>query len=95
MNLATFMKANGLAGLIGTVVFTPFAYAYEFFVEGPGSPLLSFGLVDLAMLLIAPVLMGMAFALTALTAYPVVAYLQRRGILDWTDSTHKGASGEV
>lgn len=66
MDLATFVKANFWAGLVGTVVFTPFGYAYELVSVGIGSPLLKFDSLDLAMVVFAPPLIALGFAATAL-----------------------------
>lgn len=81
MDLTTFLKANFWAGLVGTVVLTPFAYAYEAWSVGIDSPLLNFGWLDAAMLILAPFVMALAFSLTALVAFPFVRYLEIRGVL--------------
>lgn len=81
MNLATFLKANFWAGLIGTLVFTPFGYAYEAWSVGSGSPVLKIGWLDAAMVVIAPVVMALAFSITALVAFPFVRYLEARGVI--------------
>jgi len=81
MNLRTFVKVNFLAGLFGTLVLSPLAYVYELIQSGPGSPLLKFGPLDLFMLLAVPFIVAVAFAVTALAAFPVVLQLQRKGLL--------------
>jgi hypothetical protein len=86
MNLRNFVKVNFLAGLFGSLVLSPLAYAYEFIQSGAGSPLLKFEVLDLVMLLAIPVIMAVAFGVTALAAFPVVALLQRRGLLSFAES---------
>ncbi len=83
MNLQVFVKVNFLAGLLGSVVLAPLAYAYEFLQAGITSPLLHFGPLDLFMLVVVPVIVGAAFAVTALAAFPLVALLQRKGYLSF------------
>ncbi|HEY8358706.1 MAG TPA: hypothetical protein VIL30_14705 [Ramlibacter sp.] len=85
MNLSTFLKANALAGLIGTLVLSPLLYIYEVIAVGPQSPLLKFDLTDLLMILVAPILMAMMFFVTALAAFPIVVRLERRGLVSFTN----------
>jgi hypothetical protein len=85
VTLAMFVKANFWAGLVGTVAFTPFAYVYELVSVGLDSPLLKFGLLDVTMLVLAPLLMAVGFAATAFISFPFVRYLERRGVLSLTD----------
>lgn len=81
MDLTTFLKANFWAGLLGTVVFTPLAYIYEAWSGGFDSPLLKFDGLDVAMLVLAPIAMGLAFSMTALFAFPFVRCLEARGVI--------------
>jgi hypothetical protein len=81
MNLQAFVKVNFLSGLLGTLVLSPVAYAYEFLQAGASSPLLRVGPIDIVMLVVVPLIVGVAFAVTALAAFPLVALLQRKGLL--------------
>ncbi len=81
MNLPVFIKLNFLSGFLGTLVLSPVAYAFELLRFGIASPLLRFGLTDAAMLLVVPFIVGAAFAVTALAAFPLVALLHRKGFL--------------
>ena len=81
MNLQAFVKVNFLSGLLGTLVLSPVAYAYEFLQAGTSSPLLRLGPIDIAMLVVVPLVAGVAFAVTALAAFPLFALLQRKGFL--------------
>ncbi|QTN21522.1 hypothetical protein HZ992_15170 [Rhizobacter sp. AJA081-3] len=80
MNLQVFVKVNFLSGLLGTLVLSPVAYAYEFLQSGINSPLLRPGPIDIAMLIVLPIIIGVAFAVTALAAFPLFALLQRKGL---------------
>jgi len=85
MNLQTFLKVNFLAGLFGTLVLAPLGLVYELVDPGPNSPLFKFEPIDLftnlLMLLVVPLAFAIAFSVTALAAYPVVAWLQRKGLV--------------
>jgi uncharacterized membrane protein len=94
MSLTIFVKANFWAGLVGTVVFTPVVYAYEAIFVGLGSPLLKFGWPDAFMIVVAPLLMGLGFSLTALMAFPFVRYLESLGVLSLGRPSQHGA-GDV
>lgn len=85
MNLYTFLKVNFLAGLFGTLVLAPLGLIYELIDPSPNSPLFQFGPIDLftnlLMLLVMALFFAIAFSVTALAAYPVVACLQRKGLV--------------
>jgi hypothetical protein len=81
MKLQNFVKANFLGGLLGTLVLSPFAYLFELIQAGAESKLLKIDLVDLLMLLIVPFIVAIVFAITAFAAFPIVKWLQRKGLI--------------
>jgi hypothetical protein len=86
MNLSTFIKANFLAGLFGTLVLSPFAWLYEFVTVGSDSALLKFGPIDVLMVIVASFLMAALFSVTALAAFPIVKQLQRKGLVSLAEA---------
>ena len=81
MNLQTFVKANFLAGLFGTLVLSPLGVVFELIQSGPGSLLQRFWFLEFAMLLFVPLLVAVGFAVTALAAFPAVRWFQRKGLI--------------
>jgi hypothetical protein len=71
------VRVHFFTGLVSTLVTIPFAYAYELVV---GSPF-SFGVVDMLMVVIAPVLFGCAFAVSGALAFPFLRYLQAKQVI--------------
>jgi hypothetical protein len=78
LSLYQVVKINFLCGAIGTLVSMPFLYWYEFL---KGGPLAKFDGVDAGMLVAAPLIAGFFFAVTAVLAFPVLRFLQRRGVI--------------
>jgi hypothetical protein len=85
MNLQTFVKMNFLSGLFGTLVLAPLAFVYELIDPSSNAPVFKFEPIDLVTnlltLLVAPLFFAIVFSITALAAYPVVNWLQRKGFV--------------
>ena len=79
-SLSSLLKLQFFIGFIGTLGLMPVLYAAEI-VWGDYRQFGPFGLLDVAMIFLAPLLAGGAFFLTGLVAYPVLKFLQRRGIV--------------
>jgi hypothetical protein len=77
VSLYQVVKVHFFTGLVSTLITMPFAYAYELFLGTP----FSFGFVDVAMVVIAPVLFGCAFAASGAIAFPFVRYLQAKRVI--------------
>lgn len=84
MSLQTFVKANFLAGLFGTLVLSPLGIVFELIQSGPGGFLQRFWFLEVVMLLFVPLLVAMGFAVTALAAFPVVRWFQRNDLISFT-----------
>ena len=81
MQFRNFVKANFLGGLLGTLVLSPVAYLIELVQFGVGSKLLKLDFVDVAMLIVVPFFVGIAFAVSALVAFPILKWLQKKGVV--------------
>ena len=78
LSLYQIVKINFFCGTIGTLVSMPFLYGYEFL---KGGPLAKFDGADAGMVVAAPLIAGLLFAVTAMLAFPVLRFLQTRGVI--------------
>lgn len=79
-SLSALLKLQFFVGFVGALVLTPLVYVVEFF-WGDLSSFESSIWMELVMVLWLAFLCGGAFLLTGLAAYPVLKFLQRRGLV--------------
>ena len=81
ISFSDFVKINLAAGFFGTIASIPFLYLFEFIRTAGHSELLHFGITDIYMAIIVPIIMALLFAFTAMLAFPLIRFLQVRNIL--------------
>jgi hypothetical protein len=81
MSLTSMLKINFYSGVFGTLLSMPFLYLAEAVKSGGESFLLHFGMIDIVMVAVAPLLAGLVFTASGLIAFPVIRILQNKGVL--------------
>ncbi len=81
MSLTSFLRINFYSGFLGTLISMPLLYLAEALRSRGQSELLHLTFVDLAMMIVAPLIAGLVFVLTGLLAFPLIRALQNKGIL--------------
>ena len=81
MQLSTVLKINFYSGLFGFLALTPFLYVFEAIQFSGKSELLSFGALDIFMVIVAPLIAGLVFTVAGIFAYAFIRLIQKMGIL--------------
>ena len=79
-SLSALLKLQFFVGFVGALVWTPLLYVVELF-RGDLSSFASSVWMDLLMAVVGAFILGGVFLLMGLAAYPVLRFLQRRGLV--------------